>query len=267
MQNLINRGSRKSADQYYAAPNASATLVFIHGWCCSPDIFFNQRDYFKSRYSILIPDYLATIDQCVEDSGSWFDACTTHIKNLILQYGLTNIVLVGHSMGGILALSVMQQLTSIISRCIIIETTMPSTKEQQQLFSDFIATLNGSDAEELLATFINRRMINQTFDNLPLVEQQKKIMLQLWKCSPAKLTQLLNEAVLFDSGVAVAACECPLMYIAGMPASGNITALQSLNKQIIIKNILSGHFIMLNQPEELNLVLEDFLNTVVISKE
>ena len=32
------------------------TLVFIHGWASTPDVWQGQRDYFAGNYEVILPD-------------------------------------------------------------------------------------------------------------------------------------------------------------------------------------------------------------------
>lgn len=248
--------------QYINNPNAQVTLVFIYGWCMGTDSFYQQVEYFKQQYSILLPEYSTIIIQDAANNDDLFATTISSINKLIRHHASKNVILVGHSMGGVMSLSLMQQLTNIVIGCVLIETTVPSSNEQRRLFNDFITSLKGTNKDEVLDKFIDNRMINHKIDDIPLVEQKKHDMLLQWRQSPERFMQLLSEAVLFDSEKALAECIHPLMYIAGEPSSGNLPAIQTLNPQIIIKQLSSGHFIMLNLPRQLNVVLQSFFTQI-----
>lgn len=237
---------------------AELAIVFIHGWCCSPADFQQQVQYFTNKYSILVPSYASVLKTCDSES-TLFNSCSNYITNQILNAGLKHVILIGHSMGGVLGLSVMNSLGSIVKGYVAIDTTMPSSLSQRETYVGFLDSLLTANGRIILEEYISRRMINLDYDNADFMKEKKNAMMMVWAEAPEVFTQLLREAVFFDSRSSLTEIKCPMLYIGGAPVFGDVITMKSLNNNIRIKEIESGHFVMLNKPQQVNELLNDFI--------
>jgi pimeloyl-ACP methyl ester carboxylesterase len=248
--------------QYNLIKNSHSqfTLVFLHGLGCSPDDFRFQTDHFKNMFSILLPDYTQLVISHHLQQPNLFNQCVSEINFCINENAIGNVILIGHAVGGVIALQLTQtMLSERISGCVVVDTSIPFSGEKLKKLQDYLHELQGENAEEVLANFINQRMINHTTDNLDIMLEKQKSMVDMWKQSFPDFTQLALEVTQFDSK-AVANCPCPLMYVGGEPTGGDIPKLQSLNPKIQIERLPTGHFVMLNAPTQFNQLLNNFLS-------
>ena len=94
--------------------SSESLVVFIHGFMGSPEQFHDLMQIAKrnrfSCISILLPGHGASWKEFVSHG---FESWTTHVKTTIEYYGhnYKYIYLVGHSMGGLLALNASLQIT------------------------------------------------------------------------------------------------------------------------------------------------------------
>lgn len=244
----------------YINPNSTKpTLIFLHGWCCVPKDYQAQIEYFKKDYSIFIPDYSAIVLDSKSENEQIFEWCVNALKAYIKLQNLINFIVVGHSMGGIMALAMAEHFREQQIATIIIDTAMPLSPERRQNFNTLIEDLKTKQGSTILATIIDKKWINPEYDNLSLMQDKKFEMLSLWNKACDNFTQLLLAATQFDSATAIKNYSGLLLYIAAKPANGDIVALQQISSRLKIVQISSGHFIMQNAPEQLNNVLTKFL--------
>jgi len=233
------------------------TLVFLHGWCCSPNDFRLLTDAFKD-YTLLIPDHSEMLCN-MNDRKNLFDACVSQIADLIKE----DVIIIGHSMGGIMALSLTQKLGARVKGCAILDSTVPRTEESKQAFKQFTSALTPETGRELLSQLFEKRMIHPEFDDKKLMEDKKEEMIKTWEKAPQKFTQQLIDASQFPSSEAVADCPCPLLYIGGTPPLGDIPALKKLKPQIQTAQVSSGHFVMLGAPKECIRLLQAMIDELI----
>jgi pimeloyl-ACP methyl ester carboxylesterase len=252
--------------QYIPNKKATHTILFLHGWCCEPEDFINQIKYFKGNYSILLPDYTNLIMEKnvfkkseKSEKYKYFKYCIKKIAECIQENNLNKIIIVGHSMGGAIALFLSSILKSKIISLVIIDTTMPVPPSKS--FTELISKLELESGEETLNAIIQNKMINQNYDNLEKMKTKKKQMIEVWKQNPKRFTELLNESCKIDKIDALKKLTIPTMYIGGEPSFGDIESIKKTNNIIITKTIQSGHFIMLNKHQALNKLLENFIKT------
>lgn len=239
--------------------NAKKTLVFIHGWCCKPSNFSHQVDFFKSQHNIILVDY-ASETPPQNPYPNLFENTVLKIKNLIFEASLDKLVFIGHSLGGNIALSLTNQLQNLVESTVIIDTSLPRAEGTAEKFAPLLSKIQNLDGQSVLQDFIKTHMINAKLDHPIVSKCMINEMIACWKKAPKLFSKLLGDTVDFDSGKAITNCTRPLLYACGEPPSGDIAALRKLNPSIFIAPFQSGHFIMGNQANELNQVLEKFFN-------
>jgi pimeloyl-ACP methyl ester carboxylesterase len=80
------------------------TLVFIHGWCCDRGYWNEQLPYFAQKYRVVTID-LAGHGESGFDRKAWtMDAFGDDVVAVTTKLNLKRVVLIGHSMGGIVIL-------------------------------------------------------------------------------------------------------------------------------------------------------------------
>jgi pimeloyl-ACP methyl ester carboxylesterase len=127
-------------------------LIFLHGWC-------GDREYWKNQVDVFAPDYtVVTLDQAGhgesgKDRKEWtVDSLASDVSNVIKELGLKRVILVGHSMGGPVALATVPSRRNEIVAVIGVDTLqnaeMKAPEEQSKKFlemftKDFKGTLEG----------------------------------------------------------------------------------------------------------------------------
>ena len=76
------------------------TLLFVHGWCINQSYWSSQVEALRSDYRIVTID-LPGFGESGKNRGNWsIEEYGTDINAVIEQLKLSNVILVGHSMGG-----------------------------------------------------------------------------------------------------------------------------------------------------------------------
>ncbi len=73
------------------------TLVFIHGWASTPDVWQGQRDYFAGNYEVILPD-ISRAEDIKEAGGIVYNAV----------WDKKDFVLLGWSLGWLAVLELLQ---------------------------------------------------------------------------------------------------------------------------------------------------------------
>lgn len=244
--------------QYIENKTAAQTIIFLHGWCCEPNDFKAQIKYFKKRYSILSPNYSTFIlDRSGKQSHSYLQSITHAVASCIAKHNIKNFVLVGHSMGGVIALLLSNIVKIQLHALIIIDTTM--SLPISAVNKGFISQLESDSSTEHLKHIIQQKMINQTYDDLTRMKIKIVEMLQFWQQAPNKFVKLLGEAYKVDKIAGLEDLTIPTLYVAAEPPSEDIKVIYKANPNIQVTHIKSGHFIMLNAPNNLNTAIQHFL--------
>jgi non-heme chloroperoxidase len=87
---------------------AGPALVFIHGWTCSARFFQRQRDYFSRTHRVIIPDLRGHGRSEKTLDGHTVPQYAADLHALLTRLGVERSVLVGWSMGALIAWEYLQ---------------------------------------------------------------------------------------------------------------------------------------------------------------
>jgi len=98
------------------------TLVFLHGWCGDHEYWKHQVDVFAADYRVV------TLDQAGhgasgKDRKSWsFSSLASDVEAVAKALDLRRVILIGHSMGGLVALMAAKRMPDIVIAVIGVDT-------------------------------------------------------------------------------------------------------------------------------------------------
>lgn len=127
-------------------------LVFIHGWCGTHEYWKNQADEFASKYRIVTIDQ-AGHGQSGKDRKEWkVSDLARDVETVVKELGLKRVFLIGHSMGGPVALLAAKRMPGTVVAVVGVDTLqnaefkMPeeTVKNFLQMFeTNFSGTVGG----------------------------------------------------------------------------------------------------------------------------
>jgi len=78
-------------------------IVFLHGWSLGKGAFSIQRRELSDRYRIVVPDMRGHGNSTKFVNGDGIDTLASDLEQLLVQLDLDNVILVGWSMGALVA--------------------------------------------------------------------------------------------------------------------------------------------------------------------
>ena len=116
-------------------------LLFIHGWCCDHNYWRDQIPEFAQRHRIVAVDLRGTGDSDAPDEDSTVDRFTDDVAWLSREIGL-GPVLIGHSMGGLIALNVVRKFPHLARAAVFVDAaTVPFPAQLQPLLASTLESL------------------------------------------------------------------------------------------------------------------------------
>ena len=237
-------------------------LCFIHGWACAPSDFQYQLTYFSQK-SLLPLDYTSiTIDN--ESSDVIFHECrTTLLDKIVNKAKGKDIVVIAHSLGGILSLEWLNAPNIRIKGMILLDTSLDMSEVKAKAYKQLSQVILTQQAAAELNRFFSSKMTISELDNIECMTQKKQEMIDACLSQPSYFSNLLLGAVNDYSQQYLHKTKVPILYIGSANPYTSKETLKKINDNIQYKQInCSGHFVMLNAPTIVNNYISSFLKKI-----
>lgn len=244
---------------YEVHGNGSLALVFVHGWSCDRSYWKGQIEPFSRDFKVVAVD-LAGHGESGLNRGAWtIEAFGADVAAVVKKLKLQRIILIGHSMGSNVIAEAARHLSGRVAGLVLVDQYKnlgPGlTQEEVQTFAAQLRT-NFADS---VASFV-RRMFISTSDSA-LVERVAADMAS----APAAIAL---DALVFTLNYSrqmphtLEELKLPVIAINDTRRPTDVASLERYGVQAMIMPGV-GHFLMMEKPEDFNLLLKTAISKFV----
>jgi pimeloyl-ACP methyl ester carboxylesterase len=262
-------GTVKSADgitiryDVWGTDTENPTLVFVHCWCCDRTYWEKQVPYFSKYYKVVTLDLAGHGESGTGRNKYTLDAFAGDVAAVVEKLDLKKIILLGHSMGGPVIAYTAPLLPGRVAGLVAVDTFLnieqKFTKEQLEMFiaplrKDFVQGTKG---------FI--RMFSFTPETDP--ELIDKILNDM-SSAPAEVgLSAMEEMFNSDISAALDKVKVPVYCVNADKFPTNVEAGKRHTVSFNVKTLpKTGHFLMLEKPDDFNKLLHETLKELVPEK-
>lgn len=248
---------------YNETGKGKTTLVFVHGWLGNTNWWTNQETYFNEKYKIVLIN-LVGHGKSDKSRQNWTsEQYADDIKTVINQLDSAQIILVGHSMSGAYVVEASintPQVKSIILVDTLKDLDQEFTPEQaeQYMFSNYRKDFK-SAVENILPQYL---FVEETPANIKrqlqgeFLQNESKLAIDALK--PLYEMDIRKIAKLVD---------VPVRAINSDASPTNLESNQKYFKNYNYKIITgTGHYPMLEKPNEFNKILNEIIEELTVRK-
>src|SRR6186713_1040854 len=241
--------------QYHVYGSGEPTLVFIHGWSCDSNYWREQVPVFRQHYTVVTVD-LAGHGGTDGNRSAWtISNFGQDVTTALSAVPSGQIILVGHSMGGPVAIEAARKLGKRVIGIIGVDTFnsvgAPAPNQAQidallkSFEADFIGTTRKFVTEHLFPPTANRELANKVAYDMSL--------------SPPRVAIPSLRAVLeYDFTEPLKEISVPIVAIdsdLGEPVN-EARIRKVLPKFHAVTLAGDGHFLMMDDPQRFNAALD-----------
>ncbi|MCP1726505.1 pimeloyl-ACP methyl ester carboxylesterase [Natronospira proteinivora] len=247
-----------TADSLRHHPGPAPALIFLHGWCCDGADWEQQIAHFKGRHEILAPDLPGhgqtpaghpeadNIPQLAKQALAVLAAAKSH-----------KAVLIGHSMGGPVALEMAARQTDRVAAVVLVDSFLIDYGGMSKSTIERLGTAFDGDFSKAMENMVERSCGARASATL-----KKAILDKMRSMDADRARRLWKAMVQWDPRSAFHHGQAPIHAInSPLVADSTRQRLASLMSETIIPD--SGHFIHRECPELFNQALSDALHQVM----
>ena len=258
--NELKSGEIKTtdADIYYIEKgDGDTTLLFLHGWGINSGYWNNQINYFSKRYRTIAVDLPGFGKSKSTRKNYTVEKYGNDVIDIISKLELQNVILIGHSMSGDIileaALTNNKQIAGVIGVDNFKFVGFEMNPDQLKEMNSFIDSLK-IDYKDLAPAYASKYLFSPSTDS----NVRERVKNDYRNSNPDVAVSSIKNVFDFDEMKKLSELNYKLFLINsdGMATNTNGLKKYCKNSFEILDIHGTGHFPMIEKPDEFNLLLQ-----------
>lgn len=249
---------------HYSEQGSGTPLVLLHGFPLSSAIWREQQVRLSDHYRVITPDLRGHGRSPVTDDVYSMDLLAADVQALLDTLALEQVAVMGHSMGGYVALALAARAPGRLSALGLIGShtfadAENAAQNRYKLANRVILEGSGAVVEAMLP-----RLFAPTPPDDETLTEQVSALMQATR--PLGLIGTLQGmATRPDTSTLLATLDLPVLLVAGdkdaiVPLTRMETMASSLKKGVLATIENAGHMMMMEQPQATTMAIRQFLD-------
>jgi len=240
---------------YLAGGRGAPALVFIHGWSCDAGYWREQIPVFMKTHRVVAIDLAGHGGSGEKRERLTMAAFGADVAAVVAAENLDRIVLIGHSMGGAVALEAARQLPGKVALVVGVDTL--HDVEMRQPDEEF-KRLRDTMARDF--PNVTRALVRSMFRADADRALSTSVATDMSAAPPRVALSAIDETQAFDEAQAMKLAGVPVVCINSDMRPTNMEANRRhavAFDAVVMEGV--GHFLMLERPKEFNAILASVL--------
>ncbi len=240
---------------YEEAGKGAPPILLIHGLAGDHTFMTPQFEHFRRNHRVVSVDLRGHGQSDKPQQDYTIAEFADDLAWLCRELGIYKPVLIGHSLGGMIALDLAARYPDVPAAIVALDATILPPAGTDAFLQPVTQGLRTPAYREVLRQFME-------FNFAPTDDPQRKArLLDQMTSAPQHVVASAWEGMFaWDSAAAAAACKAPVLYIDSGTPNADLLRFRELCPQLVIGKVMgSGHFLELEVPEQVNAMIDRFL--------
>jgi pimeloyl-ACP methyl ester carboxylesterase len=240
---------------YERAGSGEPELLFVPGWCCDHTAFQPQFDHFARTNAVTSLDLRGVGQSDQPDGGYSIPELANDVAAICAELGIEKPVIVGHSLGGMIAVDLGGRYPSLASALVLVDPgQIDPLPETVAFFRGFAEQLEGPDGEAVRLEYVQ----DMGARDEQLARWIADLMCDVKQPIAAAVIRGVSE---WNGRDLLARCAAPVLLLcASLGDEAEAARLREIKPDLEIGiTVGAGHFHQLEVPEQVNAMIERFL--------
>jgi pimeloyl-ACP methyl ester carboxylesterase len=243
--------------RYLDTGTGDPPMLFIHGWCCNNTYWRDQVPHFSKKRRVVAVDLRGHGESDKPDEDYSIPAFVEDVAWLIGEMKLEKPVIVGHSMGGTIALNLVRKHPDLASAVVFVDSPIfPLPGPTRVLLDQTLAALQTPAYQGVAAGFV--RMVLFNAESPPILVEE---IVSGMSSAPQRVMHTSIASSLSDESMVPGTVPVPALFIR---AATNIASEEQLRERYPGMGVITvpgtAHFVQMEQPAVTNNIISDFLD-------
>jgi pimeloyl-ACP methyl ester carboxylesterase len=240
---------------YERAGGGEPELLFVPGWCCDHTAFQPQFEHFSQTHAVTSLDLRGVGKSDGPDHGYSIAELADDVAAFCAAVGIGKPVVVGHSLGGMIAVDLGARYPSLPSALVLVDPgPIDYLPETVEFFTEFAEQLEAPGGEDVRRAYVH---------DMGARDEELARWIVDHMCTPEQqiAAAVIRGVAEWNGREPLAACEVPALLIrAEIRAESDMLRLREIKPDLEVGiTIGAGHFHQIEVPDQVNAMIERFL--------
>ena len=246
--------------EYTDTRKGDTTLLFIHGWAIDQTYWTNQVTFFSKKYRVVTLD-LPGFGKSGKNRSSWtVEDYGKDLSAVLNRLDLKNVVLIGHSMSGAIAVETALTNPGRVIGVIGVDNFkkygVVETPESKAASAEVYKALR-ENYKATVTAYVNQYLVSPSTDSL----SRKRILNDMTSADPVIAVDCIEKNEQYPLDEKLKLWNKPIYAVNSDFLSNDTASFRTHNIEYVLFNIgPTGHYPMIEKPDAFNALLQQAID-------
>lgn len=240
---------------YAEAGEGDTAALLVHGWGTDRSSLSPQFEALRAKHRVIAVDLRGFGESDAPVQPYTIEAYADDLAFLTERLGCEKLVVIGHSMGGLIALDFAARYAQRVQATAILEALVAPSEEALEGLRAIIRGLRTEGYRDFAA-----RVLTHLLGRRIEADERARLLAIVARCPQHVLVGAFEGMIGYDSRAAASRIRSPLLYVGTDVPYANEEEFRHLCPQLVVERLSNcGHYFPLEVPDQLAAVLDRFV--------